>query len=128
DARTVVGPLPAGGTELPGEPGTDAEAETNRCPAIDRRTRGQEARGPPDQERRGAVHRDAPDGARVAGRSEDQAGACPDHPRRDQAAAADDLLGHERAAAGRFLAARKQPASRREVAEGRGPPPAGGNV
>src|SRR5437667_6365786 len=117
-APTLVGPTPAGGSKLPGKPRTDTEAEAGRCPALDRRTRRHEAGRSPDQERRGALRRDASDGGRVAGRSQDQAGASPDDPRRDQAAAPDDLLGHERAAAGRFLAARDQSAPRRELADG----------
>ena len=89
--------------------------------ATQRAPRCYEAGRSPDQERRGALRRDAADWARVAGWSRDHTGASPDDPRRDQAVTPDDLLGHERAAAGRRLAAREQSASRREVAEGGGP-------
>src|SRR2546425_481163 len=77
---------------------------------------------------RGACRRDAADWTWVGGWSRDHTGASPDDPRRDQAVTPDDLLGDERAAAGRCLAAREQPASRREVAEGGGPAPAGYDV
>src|SRR5206468_7407574 len=100
DTQTLVGPIPAGGSELPGKPGADTEAEAGRCPAVDCRTRCHEAGGSPDQERRGAVRRDASDGGWVAGWSQDQTSAGPDDSRRDQAVAPDDLLGDERAAAG----------------------------
>src|SRR2546425_12957232 len=128
DTRKTVGSLPAGGFELPRDPGADAETEADRCPATEGRLRCHEAGRSPDQERRGALRRDAADWTWVAGWSRDHTGASPDDPRRDQAVTPDDLLGDERAAAGRCLAAREQPASRREVAEGGGPAPAGYDV
>jgi len=87
DARNNCGPLPAGGIELPGKFGTDAEAENKPMSGIDRSTRGPKG-GPPDQERSGeVVHRDASwrgTGGRTAGT---KPGAEPAHHRRDQAGA-----------------------------------------